>query len=318
MNRRNLLKSFGLLATSQIIPTQRLQAALPEISAPTRVLRIAHLTDIHLSNSKNAEEGLVHCLHHIQNLTIKPDIIFNGGDTIEDALFKTKNQVKKQWDSWHNIIKNDCNLNVENCIGNHDIWGLYTERHDVLYGKNFAMEMMQMQTTYKSFDRNGWHFIFLDSTQKKKNGIWYTANLGEEQTEWLKKDLASVDKNTPVMVMSHIPILCANVFLDNVKIRSGKFQIPGSWMHSDVQDIVSIFNAHNNVKLCVSGHIHMLDKVQYNNVTYCCNGAVSGDWWKNNMYHETPAGYALIDLFDDGSFTNTYINYNASALKVGD
>ena len=312
MKRRDLLKSIGLLAASQLLPDNKVIASdiIIPVKNPKRILRIAHITDIHIGNAENAKSGLIKCLHHIQNLPDRVDLIFNGGDTIEDALFRTKPQVTKQWDLWHSVLRNECSLKIENCLGNHDIWGLYTEKKDHLYGKNFALEMMKMDSTYKSFDRNGWHFIFLDSTQKKKNGLWYTAKLGEEQTDWLKNDLASVDPNTPVMVMSHIPILCANVFLDNVKIKYGKFQVPGSWMHTDVKDIVAIFNKHKNVKLCVSGHIHMYDNVVYNNVTYSCNGAVSGDWWKNTQYHETPAGYALIDLYDDGSFSNAYTSYH--------
>jgi Icc protein len=312
INKRDLLKSIGLLAASQFLPNNKVNASETILSNqnPKRVLRVAHITDIHIGDAKNAKSGLIKCLHHIQSLNDKVDIIFNGGDTIEDALFKSKSQVKNQWDLWHSVLNNECSLKMDSCLGNHDIWGLYTEKKDLLYGKNFALEMMKMDKTYKSFDINGWHFIFLDSTQKKKNGLWYTAKLGEEQSDWLKNDLASVHPNTPVMVMSHIPILCANVFLDNVKIKYGKFQVPGSWMHTDVKEIVSIFNQHKNVKLCVSGHIHLYDNVSYNGVTYSCNGAVSGDWWKNELYHETPAGYALIDLFDDGSFTNTYMDYN--------
>ena len=166
-----------------------------------------------------------------------------------------------------------------------------------------------MEHTYYSVDQCGWHIIFLDSTQKKSNGMWYTAKLGEEQIDWLSRDLAATPANTPVLVVSHIPILCANIFLDNVKQRFGKFQIPGSWMHTDVQEIVTLFNQYPNVKLCISGHIHLQDKVQYNNVMYCCNGAVSGDWWRNEYYHQTKAGYAIIDLFNDGTFENNYMHY---------
>ncbi len=68
------------------------------------------------------------------------------------------------------------------------------------------------------------------------------------------------------------------------------------------------FNQHKNVKLAVSGHIHLTDRVDYNGVSYCCNGAVSGRWWFGKYQH-TEAGYAIIDLYDDGSFTNTYVSY---------
>jgi hypothetical protein len=126
---------------------------------------------------------------------------------------------------------------------------------------------------------------------------------------WLASDLAGVNPATPVMIVSHIPILSASVFLDDYKIRSGKFNIPGSWMHTDVKEIMQLFSRHQNVKIYLSGHIHMFDHVEYNNISFYCNGAVSGDWWKNMTYHETQAGYAIVDLYNDGSFTNQYLSY---------
>ncbi|MBK7443549.1 MAG: metallophosphoesterase [Bacteroidetes bacterium] len=311
MERKQFLKALGLIGAGSILPGQikANRIDLPVKPDKQRVLRIAHITDIHIADHKAASKGFAKCLHSIQNMEDAPDFIINGGDAIEDALFRTKPDVNKQWALWHAILKNECSLKIKNTLGNHDIWGLYTEKKDFLYGKKFAQEKLHLDKTYYSFDANGWHFIFLDSTQKKSNGLWYTAKLGAEQMEWLENDLASIAPSTPVLVVSHIPILCANVFLDDVKQRFGKFQIPGSWMHNDVKEIVALFNKYKNVKLCVSEHIHLQDKVEYNGITFCCNGAVSGDWWKNEYYHETRAGYAVIDLFNDGSFLNIYVSY---------
>ena len=79
-------------------------------------------------------------------------------------------------------------------------------------------------------------------------------------------------------------------------------------MHIDARRIKNLFNKHQNVKLCLSGHEHLVDQVSYNNVTYCCNGAVSGAWWKGN-YHECAPGYGVVDLYEDGSFNNQYVLY---------
>ena len=134
--------------------------------------------------------------------------------------------------------------------------------------------------------------------------------MDDEQIDWFRQDLKQVFDNKPVMFISHIPILAACVFFDgnNVKDQEGHWRVPGSWMHTDAKQISELFNHHKSVKLAVSGHIHLTDKVDYNDVSYCCNGAVSGHWWFGKYQH-TEAGYALIDLFDDGSFTNTYVSY---------
>ena len=33
-----------------------------------------------------------------------------------------------QWDLWKSVLKNECSLPIESCIGNHDIWGWH-RRH---------------------------------------------------------------------------------------------------------------------------------------------------------------------------------------------
>ena len=36
----------------------------------------------------------------MQSLDDKPDVIFNGGDTISDALRRNEQEVQAQWDLW--------------------------------------------------------------------------------------------------------------------------------------------------------------------------------------------------------------------------
>ena len=72
--------------------------------------------------------------------------------------------------------------------------------------------------------------------------------------------------------------------------------------------IKDLFHTHPNVRICVSGHIHLADSVEYLGVTYACNHAVCGSWWDGDRA-EFPPAYAIIDLFDDGSATNTLVEY---------
>ncbi|NGP90127.1 metallophosphoesterase family protein [Fodinibius halophilus] len=308
MDRRDFFKygvgaSLATLLPSSLTPSQRKKNA-------DRVLRIAHITDVHVSDnsgdSYSSAKGLERCLHHLQGHQDPPDIIFNGGDCINDALGASRSSVKAQWDLWHSILKQENDLPVVDCIGNHDVWGKGA-KSDPLYGKKWAMEAMQMDERYYSFDKAGWHFIVLDST-RSVNGDWYTAKLDEKQFQWLKKELETVDAETPVFVLSHIPIVCAAAYFDGDNEKSGDWQVPGAWMHIDARRIVELFHRHTNVQLCASGHIHLLDRVDYNDVSYFCNGAVSGNWW-NGKYHQTPPGYAMINLYADGSFDREYMTY---------
>lgn len=272
-----------------------------------RVLRIAHMTDPHLEEGNNREEWTKICIRHIHEQEDRPDIIFNGGDTINDALGRPEQSVIDQWDIWRRL-ENEITIPTVNCIGNHDVWGISEAQGDPRYAKAWAVKELGLENRYYDFERSGWHFIVLDSTHPKEDGGWYTAKLDEEQFAWLQGKLQTIPSGRPVFIFSHIPILCAAAFFDGNNEKSGNWQIPGAWMHIDARRIVELFHKHPNVKLGISGHIHLLDEVVYNDVTYYCNGAVSGNWWKGE-YHQTPAGYALINLYEDGSFDREYMAY---------
>jgi 3',5'-cyclic-AMP phosphodiesterase len=303
MQRRNLLKNLGLLSGSTLIPS--ISQAKANIS-PKHVLRIAHITDVHIQGMVGAVKGFEKCLHHMQNLDIKVDFIINSGDCIMDAHGIKTAKVQNQWELFQNVIKSENSLPIYNCIGNHDICCEGESGHTFDDGKKWAMDEMAMEKPFYSFDKNNWHFVTLDSVQKKNDGSWYTAHLGEEQTDWLKTDIENTSKNT--MIISHIPILSACVFFDGNNMKEGKWEVPGSWMHTDSKQISELFYKQNRVKLAVSGHIHLTDRVDYAGTSYLCNGAVSGKWWFGKYQH-TPAGYAIIDLYDDGSFVNNYVEY---------
>ena len=58
---------------------------LPAPSA-SGLLRIAHLTDIHVQPELHADKGMAACLKHVRDLTDKPDVIFTGGDDVFDTF----------------------------------------------------------------------------------------------------------------------------------------------------------------------------------------------------------------------------------------
>jgi Icc protein len=308
MNRRTLLKQAGLLTALGAFPGIRsLAAETAKDARPKKVLTFAHLTDVHMQPELRAAEGMAACLHHLQLQKQKPAFIVSTGDTIFDALRQDKDRVNVQWKLWHDLIKKENSLPIEYCIGNHDCWGA-GQKEDPLYGHKYALDQMQLAKPYRSFDKAGWHFIILDSIRTKADGTWYTAYLDEEQFNWLQQDLEKTPASTPVVVASHVPIVSAASMVTDNKFKDGKYIIDGAVVHSDAPRIIGLFDKHPNVKLCLSGHIHLYEEVIYNGVTYISNGAVSGNWWKGIRYR-TDNGYALVNLYDDGSFDNKYITY---------
>jgi len=299
--------TLGLAASSSGLSEKE---SLPVAVFPRkRVLRLAHLTDVHVQPEQDAPVGMARALQHAQNLADKPEVIFNGGDAIMDSLKADKARTRTQWQVWHSVLRNECSLPLEHCIGNHDVWGWKLKEkvdQDKLYGKQWALEEFGLSTRYRSFDRAGWHFIVLDSTHHVPES--YVAKLDEAQFEWLQEDLRRTPPAAPICVLSHIPIICFCSFFDGDNEKEGDWKVPGAWMHLDARRLKDLFHQHGNVKLCLSGHIHLQDEVEYLGVKYLCNGAVSGNWWEGD-YQEFPPAYVVVDLFDDGSSESQYIPY---------
>ena len=302
MQRKSFLKSLGGL---MLIPALPFKSAAAE---KKRVLRVAHLTDIHLKNKWDAPARFAKCLHHVQQ---QPgvDFILNGGDIVFDINKENLSTINDQWSLWHSTVKNDCSLPVHYVLGNHDIWWNENDKSQAIYGKKYSMDQLELKSPWYSFTKNGWKFIMLDSVHLDIDNTWYIGKLGDEQFNWLQNELQQTPANMPVCVLSHIPILSATLMVDDIAEGANKWEILGGDMHTDTNKIVDLFYKHPNVKLCLSGHIHLRDKVVYNGVTYICNGAVSGAWWEGNK-RQTAPGYGLIDLYEDGSFDERYVNYD--------
>jgi Icc protein len=300
MERRSAIKNIGGLF---LLPQLGLN---PVDSKEKSVLRVAHITDVHLKNELGAPAKFVKCLHHLQGQSPKVDLILNGGDVVFDMNKENISTINEQWKLEVDTMKNECSLPVHYCLGNHDIWWNENSKSDVFYGKKYAMDKLELAKPYHSFIKNGWKFIILDSTHLDIDQTWYIGKLGDEQFNWLENELKSTDPKMPVLVMSHIPILTALLMIEDNIVN--KWTMLGGDMHTDTAKIINLFYRHPNVKLCLSGHLHMRDKVVYNGVTYLCNGAVSGAWWNGNR-RETAPGYGLIDLFADGHFEERYVNY---------
>lgn len=318
-SRREALSAAGLAAAGLILPlpvSGAISSRFFRAQAPRRSIRLAHLTDIHVQPELKADQGFAACLDHAQSLGDKPQLILTGGDSVMDCFDAGADRTKVQWDIWKKTLKDNCSIPVESSVGNHDVWGWNkakskTTGDEPLYGKKMAEEMFGANR-YRSFDKAGWHFVVLDSIFP--SGESYLGKLDDEQFEWLAGDLASTNPKTPVLVLSHIPIVSVTAFFFSEKYKDNHHQVPGSWMHEDAYRLTALFSKHKNVKAALSGHMHLVDRCEYNGVTYLCDGAVCGNWWKGR-HKECDEGYAMVDLFEDGTVAREYHTYGWKAVK---
>jgi 3',5'-cyclic AMP phosphodiesterase CpdA len=292
MNRRDLLKAGSLLMAASAV-------GAPAMAAPPRskpVLTLAHITDVHLSADDSVKARFRQCLEAVKQH--RPDFFLNGGDSIMDASYKdvVREKVTAQWTAWDDCMSTIKGYEVHSCLGNHDMWWAAPSKEDDMYGKNYAVKRLKIPARYYSFTRNGWHFIILDGNNEK-------ISLDEEQYQWLEQDLAQLPAGTPTLLMSHFPVFGATPIL-----------VGGN--HSDNKKLKDLFYRHRDkVKVMLAGHNHLYDKILYNGVWYCCNGAMSGFWWGKGdkestgpgYYLETPPGFAILKLYKDGSVENEYL-----------
>jgi Icc protein len=308
MKRNQFLKASAAIAGAALLPDLAI-ASEPK----KKPLRFAFMSDFHIKPGKVQEEGAAKALHHVQLLNDKPEFIINGGDAIMDALAVDKVKTKEQFDLFNTALKQENSLPIYHCIGNHDVWGWFIKENrpekDPGYGKAWVVEEFNMPKRYYSFTKGRWHFIVLDSTQNNPAG-GYVALVDEEQLAWLKTELQNVPSSTHICLVSHIPILsiCAGLFFNKTE-ANGDLKIQRNLMHSDFLTLNSIFLKYPNIKAAISGRIQMQDEVNYNGITYYCNGAVSGNWWGGAFNGFDPA-YAVFEFYEDGSTKRTMKKYS--------
>lgn len=292
-------------------------AAPPRPPGRSRTLRFAHFTDVHVQPERAAAQGLAAALRHAQSIDDPAQFIVTGGDLVMDAFEADEARARLQWDLFTNVLRSECSLPVDHCLGNHDFWGGHkrnsrTRGDESRWGTGWAREALGLAADHHAFERGGWKFVVLDSVRADAvagKGDGYTAHLDEAQFAWLTQQLASTPAATPVVVVSHVPLLTVTVAASDAKrSKNNAVTIPGDLMHSDTARVAALWRQHPNVKLCLSGHIHQIDRVEYRGVTYICDGAVSGAWWKGPNAG-FPEGYGLVDLFDDGTFDWRYVPY---------
>jgi 3',5'-cyclic-AMP phosphodiesterase len=305
-DRRGFFGMAAGLAAAGSVSTARADAP------KTKPLRVAHITDVHITDGGNAAAGMAKLFAHMHAADWAPEIVLNTGDAVMAVDGKvTAARAQVQIDLWQSAAKL-AKVPIYSCLGNHDVWGGHEPTAAVpATKKGFALmvEALGMPADQYAFEHGGWHFIALNSV-----GAWPDYGvLTPEHFRWLKQTLAAVPKDRPVCVLSHLPIVSVTSSLyGKSRKRPDGVHIPKTWQHQDCWEISEIFRKHPNVKLCLSGHMHTCDRVEYRGVWYICGGAASGAWWNGSEYGFPPC-YGRIDLNRDGTFEYHFIDYGWTA-----
>jgi 3',5'-cyclic AMP phosphodiesterase CpdA len=266
----------------------------------------AFLTDIHIQPERGAAEAFTRCLRHVEALQPRADFILTGGDLIMDGLDVPLSRAEMEYGLLMTALQ-DCTLPMHHVIGNHDIIGWSSKAvvapEDAWYGKRMFAEKCGGGRTYRSFDHQGWHFILLDSVGQNKETRDYYGHIDEEQMQWLRGELAAVGKNTPIIVVTHIPF----VSVWHQYLLGGSAPAGPKGLVQNANEVIKLMSGYN-VKLVLSGHGHILEHIQINETLFLQGGAVSGMWWKGPV-HGRQEGYCTIRCCADGGFSYAYQDY---------
>jgi 3',5'-cyclic AMP phosphodiesterase CpdA len=260
------------------------------------------LTDIHVQTELNADEGFNKAIIKVNEQ--EPDFVITGGDLVMDALGKSYGRA----DSLYNLYKNLCNnfsSPVYHTIGNHEVFGIYEKSgvniNHPEFGKNMFRKRLGEGKTYSSFEYKGWYFILIDgigiSPEKRYYGF-----VDSTQLVWLENELTGLEKNTPIVLTTHIPLVTAAKQIElghNEPLSDGEVII-------NAKDVLMLFNGYN-LKLVLQGHLHILEEIKYKGITFITGGAVSAEWWQGPRYG-FEEGFVKIDITKD-SFKWEYVDF---------
>ncbi|MCB0805810.1 MAG: metallophosphoesterase [Bacteroidales bacterium] len=286
-----------LLFSCQNEKTETIQKQIPGFT-------FVFMTDIHLQPELNAPAGFKQAIDSINR--INPDFVITGGDLIMDALGQSYNRADSLYKLYDSMLA-FFNMPVYNTIGNHEIFGIYDESEVESSHPEFGEKMYENRIgkRYYSFDHKGWHFMILDGIEDTGESS-YVGLIDSTQIEWIREDLSKVERETPVVVSIHIPLL--TVLTQRVK---GALEPNGKGtVVNNAKEVTALFAGHN-LRLVLQGHLHYVEDIFVEGTHFLTGGAVSARWW-GGAYRGMEEGFVVVNVEGD-DFTWKYFDFGWNA-----
>lgn len=276
--------------------------AITTTADDTSPLVMAFLTDTHQpAGNTEVMNRVGKLIDQIQSREEAPQLFVFGGDNVMAVDgSQSDEQTEIQFRQWKENVVDRLKVPSVSCIGNHDIrWkDRNADKPDVYQEKARAIETYQMPSRYYSVDHGGWTFFLLDTYQ------YDGCEIDEAQFTWLEEELKKSDK--PALVVTHAPLMSVTHFYEPSTDKGlGKgYYVPGGWSPQRLTQIRDLFRRYPRVKLCLSGHMHTVDRCDVDTTTYICGGAVSGNWWGSGDYLGFAPTWIEVKLYPDGQWSH--------------
>jgi 3',5'-cyclic AMP phosphodiesterase CpdA len=189
--------SGGVLSSRALGQTAALGTGKGAEAAPVlgSTLNFVQISDSHIGFQKPANTDVAatfrETIARINALPTAPEFMLHTGDLTHLAE-------AEEFDALDQMLK-DCHTKQAFYVpGEHDI----LNDNGALYRERFGKGSRGLG--WYSFDQKGVHFVALVNVQGISEGG--LGVIGEEQLDWLKKDLAPLSSDTPIVVFAHVPL----------------------------------------------------------------------------------------------------------------
>ncbi len=268
---------------------------------------LVFMTDVHVIDKQDVKDAMAIAIDSINR--INPDLVIAGGDLVMDASKNNLDSAERQRYLYDSLTAK-LQMPQYRTIGNHDIFGWRfgdSLVNNPSFGKKFFSNTVGY--TYTTFDHRGWRFLLLDGITKTADGR-YIGMIDSLQMQWIGEVLAETDTLMPIAVVTHIPLATLGYQMDFGALSPN----PDYGVIVNAKELLALF-AHHRLRLVLQGHLHLYEKLLYNNITFITGGALCARWWqgKNNFTEE---GFVKLRLFPDGSVNADYVAFDWTPKKI--
>ncbi len=234
----------GGVATSVALADSQSAAA----ATATADFSFVQISDSHIgfhkaTTNKNVIGTFEEAIRRINALPQRPAFVLHTGDHVHLSKLAEFDTVKQIIGT----IKTDRIFHVP---GEHDVFVDHGKRYLQYFGQG------SRGSGYYSFDAHGVHFLGLANVQQAEGDLVGNTSglglLGAEQLAWIKKDLAPLSADTPLVIFGHVPLLA-------VYPKWG-------WATQDSAQVLALVQRFSAVTV-LNGHIHQILSKTEGNIT---------------------------------------------------
>ncbi len=241
IDRRGFLKCMAWAGTGVVwtvagglLSSCELGAAAPP-KARTKDLSFVQVSDSHLGFKGPANQDVTGtfqvAIDQVNALATRPAFVMHTGDL-------THTSTTEQFDTVRQMLGTVRTGRVFQVPGEHDAITGDDRAYLGLFGAGTT------GTGYHSFDLNGVHFLALVNAVATQG----MGHLGPAQLDWIRKDVAGLSAETPIVVFAHVPLFA---------------MYPAwGWSTDDAVQALGMMRRFAAVT-CLNGHVHqVMSKVE--------------------------------------------------------